>query len=324
MPRKKKVETPSILPPPASARPITCAFCQKELAPLTDAVTFVGWGKWRDGPAHFNAACSTSTPEQVENPCLKSAVAWVTAHMRQQPVLMTYDEWRARPIRRHVYASRMGNGRYSLQLVESHLNCFFFLEDKRVANSTKAAELAAKWQADWDISATDMPDIAGMEEEARRKPDPSLLQTSVVDQKIEQLERQRGEVPEELKAEISRHAKTYTRHLKKNHWNDVDECKSCKICRGIKKLYVQSEWIPLMDIHLAMLEEIALFPIAPSYLTGDFRKSFEKIVRTICETLDIKDGDDKHNDAAKKRNAAEIKLARAMVDKYRKPPQSTN
>lgn len=64
MPRKKKEQT---LLPPAQTRSIECAFCQKELNPLTEGVAFIGMGKWRDGPGLFHAVCTAKTPEGKEN-----------------------------------------------------------------------------------------------------------------------------------------------------------------------------------------------------------------------------------------------------------------
>lgn len=40
-----------------------------------------------------------------------------------------------------VSTSRGANGRYELQLTESHLNCFFFLDTKHASNAEKAREL---------------------------------------------------------------------------------------------------------------------------------------------------------------------------------------
>ena len=62
MPRKKTTSPP----PVPSVRRIQCAFCQKELNPPTDDVTFIGVGKWRDGPGYFHAVCSAKTPDGQE------------------------------------------------------------------------------------------------------------------------------------------------------------------------------------------------------------------------------------------------------------------
>jgi hypothetical protein len=137
MPRTKKEQAP----PPAPVRPIQCAFCQKELNPPTDAVTFIGIGKWRDGPGYFHAVCSAKTPDGQDNPCFLNGMAWATNNVKQEPVCMTFEEWKARPIRRSVSATRAANGRYELRLTESHLNCIFFLETKHAPNADKAKNI---------------------------------------------------------------------------------------------------------------------------------------------------------------------------------------
>ena len=140
MPRKKTDQTPPP-PPPAQTRSIECAFCQKELNPLTEAVTFIGMGKWRDGPGLFHAVCSAKTPDGKENPCFLNGMSWATKFTKEKPVLMTFEEWKAKPIRRRVTAFRAVNGRYQLHLTESHLNSFYFIENKRASNAAKAKEI---------------------------------------------------------------------------------------------------------------------------------------------------------------------------------------
>ena len=162
MPRKKK----ELAPPPSPVRSIKCASCQKELNPLTDEVTFIGVGKWRDGPGLFHAVCSAKTPDNEENSCFKGGIAWARMTTGKEPVCMTFEEWKARPTRRHVSATRTANGRYELRLTESHLNCVYFLETKPAANADKAKEVARRWQADWCLSQEDIPDIDQSEREA--------------------------------------------------------------------------------------------------------------------------------------------------------------
>ncbi len=91
MPRKKKEPSP----PPAPDRPIKCAFCQKELDPQKGEATFIGMGKWRDGPGLFHAVCSGRTQEDEDNPCLQSGIAWATKFAKNEPVLFSYEQWKA-------------------------------------------------------------------------------------------------------------------------------------------------------------------------------------------------------------------------------------
>src|ERR1035438_833021 len=86
-----------------------------------------------------------------ENPCFLSGMSWATNNGKQEPVCMTFEEWKARPIRRSASATSAANGRYELHLIESHLNCVYFVETKHAANAEKAKEVVGRWQADWGL-----------------------------------------------------------------------------------------------------------------------------------------------------------------------------
>jgi len=94
------------------------------------------------------------------------------------PICMTFEEWKARPIRRHAFVTRAANGRYELQLVESHLNSYYFMETTHAASADKAHEVLRRWQAHWDISPEDLPEIEKMEEKALRQQALTVAKTS--------------------------------------------------------------------------------------------------------------------------------------------------
>lgn len=105
MPRNKK-ELPDQTLPPTPDRPIECAFCQRKLDPHQDDITFIGMGKWRDSPGLFHAVCSAKTPDNKDNPCLQNGLTWARTFTSRVPVLFTYEQWKARPVRRRVYVQR--------------------------------------------------------------------------------------------------------------------------------------------------------------------------------------------------------------------------
>lgn len=108
MPSNKK-ERPDQTPPPARDHAIECASCQRKLDPHKDDITFLGMGKWRDGPGLFHPVCSAKTPDNEDNPCLQNGLAWAKKFTSQEPVLFTYEQWKARPVRRRVSATRAAN-----------------------------------------------------------------------------------------------------------------------------------------------------------------------------------------------------------------------
>ena len=118
----------------------------------------------RNWPGLFHAVCSAKTPDNRENPCVVRGM-----NVGHDPICMTFEEWKARPIRRHAFVTRAANGRYELQLVESHLNSYYFMETTHAASADKAHEVLRRWQADWDISPEDLPEIEKMEEKALRQ-----------------------------------------------------------------------------------------------------------------------------------------------------------
>ncbi len=308
MPRKKKESDT----PPAPVHPIRCAFCQKELNPLTDEVTFIGVGKWRDGPGLFHAVCSAKTPDNGENPCFVSGM-----NVGHDPICMTFEEWKARPIRRRAFVTRAANGRYELHLIESHLNSFYFVETTHAASADEANEVLRRWQADWDISPEDLPEIEKMEEKALRQRTLKAAKKSEANE--QQLAQEKVGLPSELVAEIERHSTTYSEHLLTSIKTDGDDCESCRICRGVKKLYLQANWLSLMQFALEMDEAIRHSPILPTQFLDRSGETCESIKRTICEGFGLKDDDDKHNVKAMKRNIDDMKAAIAMQAKFGLP-----
>ncbi len=310
--KKKEPDTPA-----APARPIRCAFCKKELNPLTDEVTFIGMGKWRDGPGLFHAVCSAKTPDNRENPCFVSGMTLATKNEGHDPICMTFEEWKARPIRRHAFVTRVANGRYELQLIESHLNSYYFMETTHAASADKAHEVLRRWQADWDISPEDLPEIEKMAEKAPRQ---RTLKTAKKSEANEQrLSQEKVELPREFVAELERHSNTYLEHLLASIRTDGDDCESCRICRGFEKLYLQTNWFPLMQLSLEMDEAIRHSPILPKQFLDRSGETSESIMRTIREGFGLKDDDDKHNVKAMKRSIDDMKAARAMQAKFGLP-----
>ena len=312
MPRKKKEPSP----PPAPERSIKCAFCQKELDPQKDEITFIGMGKWRDGPGLFHAVCSARTPENEDNPCLQSGVAWATKFAKNEPVLFTYEQWKARPIRRKVMAIRSAKGRYEVYLTESHLNAVYILETKHAANAEKAKEIVTQWQSQWSISVEDSADVDEIETKARQSERNSSFPSALSNLEQALSQEKKGELPSELVAELDRLAKTQARHRKKNILTNGDNCKACRIGRGIEKLILYTTYGPLLAAYEEAAEEVSQMPFAARGMMDQYLKPMKAIKKTLYDGLDLKDDDDKHNEQAMKRNFGEMKLALEMMAKH--------
>jgi hypothetical protein len=303
MSRKKKEQAPPLTP----VRPIECAFCQKELNPLTDEVTFIGVGKWRDGPGLFHAVCSAKTPDNEENPCFKNGMAWATKIVKKEPVCMTFEQWKARPTRRNVAATRAAGGRYELRLTESHLNCVYFLETKHAANAEKAKEVVRRWQTDWGLSPDDVPDIDQSEREARQAEDAQRIMRPTV---------AKVEMPEELSRELQRHFDTHLDHLRANPTAGGDDCESCRISRGMKKLYAIRIWLPVIQQSLETMKMVKESSAPIGRLMKDCQKISDDAMKSLYDELDLKPKDEQHNESASKRSAEEMRLAKELVEKY--------
>ncbi len=235
---------------------------------------------------------------------------------------MTFEEWKARLIRRRAFVTRKASGRYELHLIESHLNSFYFVETTHATSADEANGVLHRWQADWDISPEDLPEIEKVEEKALRQ---RALRTAKKSEANEQqLAQEKVELPSELVAEIERHSTTYLEHLLTSIETDGDDCESCRICRGVKKLYLLANWLPLMQFSLKMDEAIGHCPILPEQFRDESRETSQSIKRTIREGFGLKDDDDKHNVKAMKRNVDDMRLAIAMQAKFgpvNQPPQ---
>lgn len=312
MPRKKKAVAPPTLPPPAPVRPIKCAFCQRVSSPPHDDVTFIGIGNWRNGPGFFHAVCSTKTSDGQDNPCFLKGMSWATNPAKQKPVCMTYDEWKARPVRRHIIATRAANGRYDLHLNESHLNCYFVLEDKHAPNAEKAKEIVLQWKSAWSLESNEIPDIDTQEREALRK----LHANEVLSQvRNEPPAAQPVPLPSELSEELHRHFEKGTKHFIAHILEGGDNCKSCRIRRGMRKLVVIREFVPMVQQAVEMMQAIGESP-SVSLFMGDVRKFYDDNVKTICRELDLDPNDPAGNELALRRNARDIQAVIALFGKY--------
>lgn len=310
MPRKKKEPSP----PPAPDRSIKCAFCQKELNPPTDAVTFIGVGKWRDGPGSFLAVFSAKAHDGQENPCFRNGMSWATKFTNEKPVLLTFPEWKARTTRRSVNAIRAANGRYELNLTESHLNCFYFLETKHASTAAKAKEIVGRWQADWSLLPEDVPDIDQIERDALHAEEVQRIRNMRLNEAPPTIAK--VELPEELKKELDRHSDKYMKHFLANISAGGDDCKSCCISRGMRKLCVIGMYLPLIQQSLDMMSMVRESASLSCFM-GSCRKVFDDAVKSLCDELKIKPDDETHNEAARKRNKKDIRLAKALIEKYR-------
>ena len=310
MPRKKKEQ----IRPPAPVRLIHCAFCQKELNPLTDEVRFIGVGKWRDDHGYFHAVCAARTPEGDDNPCFLSGMAWATKLVGQQSICLSYDEWKGRPVCRRISATRRENSRYELNLTETHLNCVYFVETKNAANPEKAKEVVRLWQVDWCIPPQDVPDIDQFESEAHQAGEIHRLQTLRLSD--DQTAATTVDFPDELLRELHRHSDKHLKHLVANPISGGDNCKSCRISRGMKKLYAISQWFPVIQESLETMRIVKQSSIPLSSLMSKGQELFDDALKLLMDALDFKPNDEKHNELARKRNSDEIKLAKALVEKY--------
>jgi hypothetical protein len=311
MPRKKKDQTP---PPPAQTRSIECAFCQKELNPLTDAVRFIGMGKWRDGPGIVHAVCSAKTQEGQENPCFVNGMAWAMKFTKEKPVVMSFDEWKALPVRRRATASRSASGRYELHLTESHLNSIYFIEHKRASNAVRARDVIERWQSDWSLRPEDIPDIDKLEREAHQDDEVERIRNMPL--KETHPAAVQAELPEELKKEMDRHTEKYFEHFRKNVLADGDECKSCRISRGMKKLHAIALWLPAIERAIETIGAIKESGDSFGCFMTDCRKLLNNATGSLCEAMGLKPDDENHNEIARKRNDEDIRFAKTMLKKY--------
>lgn len=158
---------------------------------------------------------------------------------------MTFEEWKAKPIRRRVTAFRAANGRHQLHLTESHLNSFYFIENKRASNAVKAKDVVERWLSDWSLQPEDIPDIDKLEIDAHHDEELQRLRNMPLNEA--QLAAVQAELPEELNKELDRHTEGYFEHFRKNVLADGDEYKSCRISRGMKKLHAIALWRPVIE-----------------------------------------------------------------------------
>ena len=305
MPRKKKDQAP----PPVPTRTIECAFCQKELNPQTDSVTFIGMGKWRGGPGLVHAVCSAKTSDGQDNPCFISGMTWATKFTREKPILMTFEEWKVLPLHRRATASRSANGRYRLQLTEFHLNCFYFLEHKHAANAEKAKAIIRNWQTVWSLFPEDIPDVDQLERKARHEAEMERFHKMPLTESPPPM----LELPEELKKELDRHTEKYFEHFRKNVLADGDECKSCRISRGMKKLHAIALWYPVIERAIETIGTIKESGDSFGCFLADCRKLLDKATGSLYEALGLKPDDEKNNEVAHKRNEKDIRSFREML-----------
>lgn len=270
-------------------------------------------GKRRDSPGLFHAVCSAKTHDGQENPCLLNGMSWATKFTKEKPVLLTFQEWKARPTRRSVNATRAANGRYELNLTESHLNCFYFLETKHASTAAKAKESSGAGKPTGacrrktfltSTSQNGMPfTLKKFNEFGKMRLNEAQLPIAKV------------ELPEDLKKELDRHSDKFTKHFLANISAGGDDCKSCCISRGMRKLSVIGMYLPLIQQSLDMMSMVKESASLACFM-GSCRRVFDDAVKSLCDELKIKPDDETHNEAARKRNEKDIQLAKALIEKY--------
>ena len=126
----------------------------------------------------------------------------------------------------------------------------------------------------------------------------------------------KGELPSDLVAELDRLVKTHSRHRKKNIFANGDNCKACRICRGIEKLVLYTTYGPLLTSYEEAAEELSQMPFAARGLMDQCLKLMKAIKKTLYDGLGLKDDDDKHNEQAMKRSFGDMKLALEIMAKH--------
>lgn len=232
---------------------------------------------------------------------------------KEKPVQLSIQEWKARPIRRTIKAIRAENGKYDLTLVEHHLHCIYFLETKNSLAISKAKELVLRWQDEWGLDVESVPDIERLERDASEANKVKQIQEMRLD---EALNREKVELPEQLKKEMDRHSAKYLKHLFADIESGGDDCKSCCIIRGIRKLCVIQLYLPLIYQSLGMMDMVNESAYLDSF-RGSCRKLFDDTMELLCKEMNIKQGDDSNNKAAQQRNLKDIRLAKSLMEKHR-------
>ena len=124
------------------------------------------------------------------------------------------------------------------------------------------------------------------------------------------------EFAEESKKELHRHSDRHIEHFRSNILADGDDCKSCRISRGMKKLHAIAVWGPVIEQTLDTMRMVKESGASFGCFMSDLRKIFDDATKSLCHALDIKPNDEKHNEAARKRNEEDIRLAKALVEEY--------
>ena len=119
------------------------------------------------------------------------------------------------------------------------------------------------------------------------------------------------EIPKELEEELDRHSKKSLKHFLAGK---RDDCKSCCIHRGIRKLIVMQGLVPLIEQSLAMMEEISQSSTLVLFMK-DVRKFYDDNVNRLYKELGLDPNDSAANALAFERNAKDI---RAVFDTFRK------
>ena len=300
-----------------SDRPIKCGICEKALDPATDVVTFLGVGKRDGGRGLFLALCASKMPDGEDSPCVKKGVFWATNNLKQQPTLLSYEEWRAKPVNRTVQATRTTKGRYDLHLTELHLNSFYFLDRTSSKNAEQAKKVIEEWKSQWGIPEGNLPDIDRMESDAQAKAAEPEAVAHVLD-RLKHLERSsdKSNLPTELQREIDRHSKVHQEHSLNNVLTDGDDCESCRISRGIKKLFVVTHFGPLMGAALDMFKQVAQEPSLARLFGDGCTKQCKEIREVIYSTLNLDHKSEDHNEEAMRNNVEDVNLALAMIERH--------
>jgi hypothetical protein len=193
------------------------------------------------------------------------------------------------------------------------LNCIYFLETKKSLTVSKAKELVLRWQDEWGLDVESVPDIERLERDASEATKVKQIQEMKLDEAT--LNREKVELPEQLRKEMDRHSAKYLKHLFADIAAGGDDCKSCCIIRGIRKLCVIQLYLPLIYQSLGMLDMVNESAYLDSF-RGSCRKVFDNTMELLCKEMSIKHGNDSHNKAAQQRNLKDIRLAKSLMEKH--------
>jgi hypothetical protein len=119
-----------------------------------------------------------------------------------------------------------------------------------------------------------------------------------------------------LKKELDRHLEKHLEHFRKNVLGDGDDCKSCRISRGMKKLQAIAVWRPVIEESLETMRTLKKSDASFGCFLTDCRNILDNATMSLCKAMNLKLDDEKHNESARKRNEKDLQCAKALIEKY--------